>query len=145
MTYEYACDSGHHFDLSRMIAERNDPCDCPLCGSAGHRVVTAPSGRVSAFSTSESDFQPHFNRAFGRRVESLAHMRALQQAHGTADVGVTGDAAEKYVPRDIGRRFKRHGELREQLAAGQTVFEPKGEDGRPSGVRIDISAQTEKD
>jgi hypothetical protein len=108
-------------------------------------VLRITTGRVSGFSTSESDFTPHWNRSLGVRVESLKQMKALQAKAGTSDVVVKGDGAERHVPRDIGTRLKHHREVAASLASGQTVFEPRMPDGRPSGVRIDLSEQREAD
>ena len=71
--------------------------------------------RVSGFSTSESDFTPHFNRAFHRPVRSLAQMKALQKRHGTEDAVVKGDGAERHAPRDIGTRIRHHAGAEERL------------------------------
>ena len=96
------------------------PRDCAWCLAAGadaswqHILVRPVSiGRISGFSTSESDFTPHWNASLGRNVRSLAEMKALQMRHGLTDVVVKGDAAERHVPRDIARRVKRYDDIRE--------------------------------
>lgn len=73
---------------------------------------TAPRGRQSAFSWSDTDFTPHFNTAFGRRVGSLDEMKALQASSGTEDAVVKGDA-ERFVPRDLDTIAKRSNDLAE--------------------------------
>lgn len=78
-------------------------------------------GRISGFSTSESDFVPHFNRAFGQRVNSLAEMKALQAQHGASDVVVKGDGADRHAPRDIVRRWKHHRDFSEQVNEGKPI------------------------
>jgi hypothetical protein len=141
--YAFVCPVGHRFDRSLPMAQCNRHLRCRQCGRMSRRDYAGEGkiGRLSAFSTSESDFTPHRSRAFGREIGSLAEMRHLQKVHGTCDIAVTGDAAEKYVPRDIGRRVKHHAEVREALDSGQTVFEPKLEDGRPSGVKVELTAE----
>lgn len=40
MVYRYGCDScGHEWCTRRAIEERNDPIDCPQCGSRQTRRV----------------------------------------------------------------------------------------------------------
>ncbi len=42
-TYDYDCQACGGFDAFRPMAQRNDPADCPRCGSAASRVfATAP-------------------------------------------------------------------------------------------------------
>lgn len=42
-TYDYACPACGGFDAFRTLAQRNEPADCPDCGTASPRVlVTAP-------------------------------------------------------------------------------------------------------
>lgn len=95
-----------------------DCCDA-VCFKGAARIaaweksVVRPLGymRITGFSTSESDFTPHFNRAFGKRVGSLAEMKALQAQHGVSDAVVKGDGADRHAPRDIGRRVRRYEDL----------------------------------
>ena len=94
-------------------------------------------GRMSGFSTSESDFVPHYNRAFGKRVGSLAEMKALQASHDTTDVVVKGDGAERHAPRDINRRVKRYNKLQEAQSRGE-----KYDAG--SGVTFDFTGPSEE-
>ena len=98
---------------------------CPWCLSPNNEWVhgyfdVKGVGRMSGFSTSESDFVPHFNRAFGKRVESLAEMKALQAKHGVEDAVVKGDGADRHAPRDLQRRLKGHREFREVMENGGT-------------------------
>jgi hypothetical protein len=101
--------------------------------------------RQSGFSTSESDFVPHYNTAFGKRVRSLAEMKALQAKTGATDVVVKGHGLDRLAPRDVERKMKHHRETREAIDSGQSTFEPKGADGRPSGVKIEFSRAKEGD
>lgn len=42
-TYDYACPGCGGFDAFRSLAQRNEPVDCPDCGTASPRVfATAP-------------------------------------------------------------------------------------------------------
>lgn len=42
-TYDYACADCGEFDALRSLADRNEPCACPWCGTASRRVfVNAP-------------------------------------------------------------------------------------------------------
>lgn len=42
-TYDYACEQCGGFEAFRTLASRNEPADCPDCGSASPRVfVSAP-------------------------------------------------------------------------------------------------------
>ena len=42
-TYDYACPQCGGFDAFRSLADRNEPCACPDCGTASPRVfVSAP-------------------------------------------------------------------------------------------------------
>jgi hypothetical protein len=56
-------------------------------------------GRMSGYSSSESDFVPHFNTATGQFVRTLAQMKDLQLRHGLEDVVVKG-RGERFIPRD---------------------------------------------
>jgi len=43
-TYTYTCENKHRWELTRKIAERNEPTACPECGSDGRLViVSAPT------------------------------------------------------------------------------------------------------
>lgn len=57
----------------------------------------------------------HFNTSLGRTVHSREHLEHLQARLGVEDAIVKGDAAERLVPRDIGRRFKHHREVAEAV------------------------------
>ncbi|WP_028605572.1 FmdB family zinc ribbon protein [Ottowia thiooxydans] len=39
-TYDYACDDCGEFDAIRRLADRNEPCECPWCGTASRRVMS---------------------------------------------------------------------------------------------------------
>ena len=99
--------------------------NCGWCGgSCSWKFTEVPNwsiGRMSGFSTSESDFTPHKNRSLGTFVESLSHMKQLQAEKGCEDAVVKGDGAERYAPRDIIERAQRHGETRERLRRGERV------------------------
>lgn len=41
-TYDYACAVCGSFDAIRSIARRDEPADCPGCGQAAPRVLSAP-------------------------------------------------------------------------------------------------------
>lgn len=115
-------------------------CDDLTADAHWERTVVQALGymRMSGFSTSESDFVPHWNRAFGKPVHSLAEMKALQAKHGVSDAVVKGDGLERLAPRDILTRVKKHNEVREVFAHGGEVEVAKG-------VRARISTQTEAD
>ena len=74
-------------------------CGAPAVSSRwiSHQQIECP--RISGYSTSESDFTPHYNTATGRFVRSLAEMKSLQARHGLEDAVVTGKG-ERYIPRD---------------------------------------------
>lgn len=117
-------------------APSHTPKACGWCLTPGemlHWVATVvrPLGymRQSGFSTSESDFTPHYNRAFGRKVRSLAEMKALQAQHGACDAVVKGDGADRHAPRDIQRRIRHHQDVQEKISRGEPI-------DAGSGVRI---------
>ncbi|WP_367847308.1 zinc ribbon domain-containing protein [Rhodoferax sp. WC2427] len=39
-TYDYVCPACGGFEAIRRLAERDDPCACPVCGNAAQRVLT---------------------------------------------------------------------------------------------------------
>lgn len=92
------------------------PCDCgaALDDSEWQRIETgyAYGSRRSGYSTSESDFRPHYNPSFGCEVESLSHLRKLQRATGAQDAVVTGDAS-RFVPRDLDSKASYYDKIRE--------------------------------
>jgi len=45
-TYEFECPSHGSFDIVRLMKDSNRDCDCPVCGAASTRVVTAPNLRL---------------------------------------------------------------------------------------------------
>ncbi|HWC60555.1 MAG TPA: zinc ribbon domain-containing protein [Verrucomicrobiae bacterium] len=57
--YDYVCGDCGEFSLSRSIAGRDLPADCPECGASSARVVSAPNlslmpaGRRQAFARNE--------------------------------------------------------------------------------------------
>lgn len=120
--WEAICSRCDHASECRWQSERptGTPVRCGWCLAEGadaswqHIWVRPVSlGRVSGFSTSESDFTPHWNKSFGQPVHSLAEMKALQENRDASDVVVKGDAAERHIPRDIGTRLKHHREVAE--------------------------------
>ena len=46
--YEYECEAHGSFDLYRPMRESGEPGNCPTCGGASARAVTAPNLRVMA-------------------------------------------------------------------------------------------------
>jgi len=129
--WEATCDSCGH--VNGWLWQKEEPTgsatQCGWCGyTCSWLFVEVPEvgflGRLSGFSTSESDFTPHFNRGFGAGVESLAHMKALQEVHGTVDAVCKGEGVDRYAPRDILDRVKQHRKTREQLANG--TYRPGG-------------------
>lgn len=107
-------------------------CD-NFCDWVFVNVPPVTLGRLSGYSTSESDFTPHKNRSLGTFVESLSHMKQLQAAKGCEDAVVKGDGAERHAPRDVLERAKRHNETRRQLAAGKTLDYGHGVTARMEG------------
>jgi len=43
-TYDYGCGDCGGFDAFRPLAQRNEPCACPACGSAAQRVFVSMPG-----------------------------------------------------------------------------------------------------
>lgn len=83
----------------------DSPFECGWCDGRTEWIYTfvepvGSLGRISGYSTSDSDFTPHYNTATGRYVRSLSEMKYLQRKHGLEDVVVKGDG-ERYVPRDF--------------------------------------------
>lgn len=59
-TYDYVCPDCGAFDALRSLAQRNQPCPCPHCGTASARALLAAprlscvsSGTRRAFETNE--------------------------------------------------------------------------------------------
>ena len=50
-TYDYDCADCGGFEAFRSIAKRDEPCDCPACGSVAARVLSAPRLELLADST----------------------------------------------------------------------------------------------
>lgn len=135
--WEPTCSKCGKTDGSRaeFRTERPDwtPPPCGWCLAPGddavweHSVIR-PLGymRLSGFSTSESDFTPHFNTSLGQHVESLSHMKALQAASGAVDAVVKGDGADRHAPRDIATRFKHHREVHEAIDSGRPLRPANG-------------------
>lgn len=103
-------------------------CDCGASAVESHWVAieVREMPRISGFSTSESDFTPHWNTAFGRKVRSLSEMKALQARHGTGDAVTKGDGADRHAPRDITRRIQRHRDFTEKVNAGEDFGTGRG-------------------
>lgn len=114
-------------------AHNRDCCEAVCSGGAAplakweftlvRRVVV---GRMSGFSTSESDFTPHFNTAFGKPVHSLSEMKHLQAKGDVCDSVVKGDGADRLAPRDLATRFKHHREVREAIDSGKPLEPMRG-------------------
>ena len=126
--WEAICDHCDH--ANAWVWQEDEPSDTstPACGWCGlpcsWRFVNVPPvtvGRMSGFSTSESDFVPHFNKSLGTEVESLSHMKQLQAEKGCEDAVVKGDGAERHAPRDVLERAKHHNEVRRRLNAGERI------------------------
>jgi putative FmdB family regulatory protein len=47
-TYEFECPDHGRFDLFRLMKDSDCAGDCPVCGIASARVVTAPNIRLMA-------------------------------------------------------------------------------------------------
>ena len=80
-TYDYACSACGGFDAIRSLADRNEPCACPECGSAAPRVFahaprlacTTPEQR-RAFDTNErAQHAPRSSRDGGGSYGRLGH------------------------------------------------------------------------
>ncbi len=69
-TYDYACGECGEFDALRTLAQRNEPCACPWCGAASHRVFTnaprlacaTPQQRRAAETNERSRHAPRSSR-----------------------------------------------------------------------------------
>ncbi|ARU03594.1 FmdB family transcriptional regulator [Comamonas serinivorans] len=69
-TYDYACHDCGEFDALRSLADRNEPCACPACGAASHRVMshaprlacTSPQQRRAAEVNERSRHAPRMSR-----------------------------------------------------------------------------------
>lgn len=71
-TYDYACPDCGGFDALRSLAQRNDPCACPDCGTASPRViVTAP--RLACLSSASREAQSINERARHEPRSSRQH------------------------------------------------------------------------
>ena len=71
-TYDYACPDCGGFDAFRSLSQRNEPAECPDCGTASPRVlVSAP--RLSAM-------------AAGTRRAIEANERAANEPRSSRDV-----------------------------------------------------------
>ena len=139
--WESICSGCDHATSCVWQVERptSSPAACGWCLKQGddsvwtHAVIKPLGlGRMSGFSTSDSDFTPHWNSSFGQKVGSLAEMKALQAAHGANDMVVKGDGAERHVPRDISRRVKHHNDFREKMDSGQPF-------DAGNGVRVEFT------
>ncbi len=82
-TYDYACPACGGFDALRGLAERNQPCACPDCGTAAPRAYThaprlactTPEQR-RAFDTNErARHAPRSSRDGGGEQGSYGRMR----------------------------------------------------------------------
>ena len=70
-TYDYACPDCGGFDAFRSLAQRNEPADCPACGTRSPRMLSAP--RLSAMAT-------------GTRRAIEANERAANQPKSSRDL-----------------------------------------------------------
>ena len=69
-TYDYACADCGEFDALRTLSARNEPCACPWCGAASHRVFTnaprlactTPQARRAAETNERSRHAPRSSR-----------------------------------------------------------------------------------
>ena len=80
-TYDYACSRCGGFDALRTLAARNDPCACPVCGSAASRVFvsaprlacTSPEQRRALETNERSQNAPRSSRDTGESYARLRH------------------------------------------------------------------------
>lgn len=128
--WEATCASCDHANESvwQPEAPTHTPKSCGWCLLPGEmlhwvRTEVEPVGymRMSGFSTSESDFTPHWNRAFGRKINSLAEMKAAQEKAGVSDMVVKGHGADRHAPRDLMRRLKHHRDTADAINSGKTI------------------------
>ncbi len=63
----------------------------------------------------EPEIESHYNRSLGQRVESRAHLKALQAKHGCCDV-VVKPGTPDFVPRDLDREMRRLEKVGEELS-----------------------------
>jgi putative FmdB family regulatory protein len=80
-TYDYACPSCGGFDAFRSLALRNDPADCPACGTASPRVlVSAPnlacvssSTRLAMDTNERARHEPRSSKSMDGSYSRLRH------------------------------------------------------------------------
>ncbi|MFC3606816.1 FmdB family zinc ribbon protein [Stutzerimonas tarimensis] len=76
--YEYDCPTCGDFTLLRPMAEREQPCTCPACGSMGERVIrSAPGLATLAGSTRKAhainEQSAHAPKTLGEYAASRKH------------------------------------------------------------------------
>lgn len=80
-TYDYACPDCGGFDALRNLAQRNEPCACPGCGTDSPRViVSAPRLACLSVDTREAmatneraRHEPHTSRNYEGSYGRLKH------------------------------------------------------------------------
>ena len=72
-TYPYECaNCSTCYDVTKRVAEIDDPAFCPSCGDAGMRTI----GRTHFYGASDWD-KAEFNPAFGQVVRNKTHQREI--------------------------------------------------------------------
>lgn len=72
--YEYSCRACGTFSAMRRMAECSQPSDCPDCGSAATRVISAPRlslisshARLAHDTNERSADRPHTSKTYDKR------------------------------------------------------------------------------
>ena len=72
--YEYACRDCGTFSAMRRMAECSQPTDCPDCGAASARIISAPRlslisshARVAHETNERSADRPHTSKTYDKR------------------------------------------------------------------------------
>jgi putative FmdB family regulatory protein len=77
-TYTYYCLCGAEWELSRPIAERNQPTWCDRCGDRGKKLIDLPTVRT---------FEPYYDEGLHSDVYSAEDRRRIMKLRGVEEIG----------------------------------------------------------